>query len=137
MCTLKSNLVTYSIGNKLRISGLLCLIQMRVTLSKCIAHPNKTHGQQISKNVMGVFSLGSYPRSLYLYINESFQVKEDKYMIVNHEENNTVSYLRDEKLYIIIFLWITELFLSIHFSFCLLIVYFMKSLFRPFNNLKA
>ena len=126
MCTLKSNLVTYSIGNKLRISGLLCLIQMRVTLSKCIAHPNKTHGQQISKNVMGVFSLGSYPRSLYLYINESFQVIEDKYMIVNHEENNTVSYLRDEKLYIIIFLWITELFLSIHFSFCLLIVYFMK-----------
>lgn len=98
MCTLKSNPVTYSVGNKLRISGLLCLIQMRITLSKCVAHPNKNYGQQISKNVMGV-SLGFCPGSLYLYINESFQVKEDKYMIVNHEENNAVSYLLNNRVF--------------------------------------
>lgn len=100
MYTLKSNLITYSVGNKLRFSDLLCLIQMRIiTLSKCIAHPNKNHGQQISKNVMRVFSLGFYPRSLYLYINESFQVKEDKYTIVNHEENNAVSYLLNKRVF--------------------------------------
>lgn len=99
MCTLQSNPVTYSVGNKLRISDLLCLIQMRITLSKCVAHPNKNYGQQISKNVMGVFSLGFCPRSVYLYINESFQVKEDKYMIVNHEENNAVSYLLNNRVF--------------------------------------
>lgn len=31
--------------------------------------------------------------------NESFQVKEDKYMIVNHEENNAVSYLLNNRVF--------------------------------------
>lgn len=58
------------------------------------AHQDKNHGLRISKNkVMGLFSLGFCPRSLYLNINGLFQVKGDEYMIVNHEENDAVSYL--------------------------------------------
>jgi len=47
----------------------------------------------VKNKVMGFFFLGFCPRSLYFNINGLFQVKGDEYTIVNHEENNAVSYL--------------------------------------------
>lgn len=50
-------------------------------------------GCGISEDKVIGFFLGFCPRSLFLNINGLFPVKWDEYMIVNHEENDAVSYL--------------------------------------------